>query len=89
MKAKDFEQRFDEGVDLTASLDLSRARRVLQEQKRVNVDFPTWMIDSLDREASKMGVTRQSVIKVWLAERLEASASSVPRQRTRADTALS
>lgn len=73
MKAKKFDQQFDEGVDLTAVLDLSQAKRVLQAQKRVNVDFPTWMIDSLDREASKMGVTRQSVIKVWLAERLEAT----------------
>lgn len=71
MKAKKFEQQFDKGVDITASLDLSRAKRVLQEQKRVNVDFPTWMIDSLDREAGKLGVTRQSIIKVWLAERLE------------------
>ena len=87
MKAKKFEQQFDEGVDLTASLDLSKARRVLQEQKRVNVDFPTWMIDSLDREASKLGVTRQSVIKVWLAERLEATASNLPFHRTRAGAA--
>ena len=71
MKAKKFEQQFDEGVDITASLDLPKAKRVLQEQKRVNVDFPTWMIDSLDREAGKLGVTRQSIIKVWLAERLE------------------
>ena len=71
MKAKKFEQQFDEGVDITASLDLSKAKRVLQEQKRVNVDFPTWMIDSLYREAGKLGVTRQSIIKVWLAERLE------------------
>jgi hypothetical protein len=71
MKAKKFEQQFDEGVDITASLDLSKTKRVLQEQKRVNVDFPTWMIDSLDREAGKLGVTRQSIIKVWLAERLE------------------
>lgn len=71
MKATHFEQQFDEGVDISASLDLSKAKRVLQEQKRVNVDFPTWMIESLDREASKIGVTRQSIIKVWLAERLE------------------
>lgn len=71
MKAKDFERQFDEGVDITASLDLSKAKRILQEQKRVNVDFPTWMIESLDREAGKLGVTRQSIIKVWLAERLE------------------
>ncbi len=86
MKAKKFEQQFDENVDMTASLDLSKARRVLQEQKRVNVDFPTWMIDSLDREASKLGVTRQSVIKVWLAERLEATATNLPLQRKRAGT---
>ena len=82
MKAKKFEQQFDEGVDLTVSLDLSKAKRVLQEQRRVNVDFPTWMIDSLDREASKLGVTRQSVIKVWLAERLEATASNLAFHRT-------
>ena len=88
MKAKNFEQQFDESVDLTASLDLSKAKRVLQEQKRVNVDFPTWMIDSLDREASKLGVTRQSVIKVWLAERLEATTSKLPLQRTRTGAAL-
>lgn len=84
MKAKKFEQQFDDGVDVTASLDVSKAKRVLQDQKRVNVDFPAWMIDSLDREASKLGVTRQSVIKVWLAERLEASTSpNLPLQRSR------
>jgi hypothetical protein len=76
MKAKKLDQAFDEGLDITAYLDVSKAKRSLQSQKRVNVDFPTWMIDSLDREASKLGVTRQSVIKVWLAERLEASAAS-------------
>ena len=88
MKAKDFEQQFNDDVDLTSSLDLLKARRVLQEQKRVNVNFPTWMVDSLDREASKLGLpgaTRQSVIKVWLAERLEASASSDASRRIRAD----
>lgn len=73
MKAKDFEQQFDDDIDLTDMLDLSLAKRVQQQQKRVNVDFPTWMIDSLDREARKLGVTRQSIIKVWLAERLEKS----------------
>ncbi|MEQ1602195.1 MAG: CopG family transcriptional regulator [Methylophilaceae bacterium] len=71
MKAINFEKQFDEDVDITSSLDISKAKRVLQAQKRVNVDFPTWMIESLDREAGKLGVTRQSVIKVWLAERLE------------------
>ncbi len=83
MKARNFDKQFDDGVDLTAFLDLSKAKRVLQEQKRVNVDFPTWMIDSLDREAGKLGVTRQSVIKIWLAERLEVAASNLPLQRRR------
>ena len=87
MKAKTFEQQFDDGVDVTPALDLSGAKRVLQEQKRVNVDFPTWMIDSLDREASKLGVTRQSVIKIWLAERLEAVGPMAPVQGKRASTA--
>ena len=87
MKAKKFEQHFDEDVDITVSLDLPKAKRVLQAQKRVNVDFPTWMIDSLDREASKLGVTRQSVIKIWLAERLEATTSNLPFQRKRANAA--
>ena len=86
MKAKNFEKQFDEGVDITGALDLSRAKRVLQEQKRVNVDFPTWMIESLDREATKLGVTRQSVIKVWLAERLELTASNASLHRMRAGT---
>jgi hypothetical protein len=85
MKANIFDQQFDENVDITAALDLSKAKRVLQEQKRVNVDFPTWMIDSLDREASKMGVTRQSVIKVWLAERLEATTSNLLLKQTRTE----
>lgn len=82
MKAKDFEHQFDEGVDITASLELTKAKRVLQEQKRVNVDFPTWMIESLDREAGKLGVTRQSIIKVWLAERLEKAVQTHPTSRS-------
>jgi hypothetical protein len=82
MKAKDFDQQFDEDIDITQSLDLSRAKRVLQEQKRVNVDFPTWMIESLDREAGILGVTRQSIIKVWLAERLEQAALTHRSSRT-------
>lgn len=74
MKAKEFDQAFDNGGNIMSSLDLKNARRVRQEQRRVNVDFPTWMIDSLDREADKLGVTRQSIIKVWIAERLEKAA---------------
>jgi len=87
MKANNFDTQFDEGADITASLDLAKAKRVLQAQKRVNVDFPTWMIDSLDREAGKLGVTRQSIIKVWLAERLEESASNTTLQQTRRSAA--
>ena len=71
MKAKEFDKRFDAGEDVSASLDLAKARRPGEEQRRVNVDFPAWMIDSLDREAKRLGVTRQSIIKIWIAERLE------------------
>jgi len=74
MKAKDFDKAFDSGEEITAQLDLSRARRPELKQKRVNVDFPVWMIHQLDREAKRLGVTRQSVIKMWLAERLKEAA---------------
>ena len=75
MKAEEFDKKFDAGQNLLDDLDLSRARRPEQEQKRVNVDFPVWMIQSLDKEARRLGVTRQSVIKMWLAERLDKKAS--------------
>jgi hypothetical protein len=64
MKARKFDSDFDSGKDVSSSLDLSKIKKPNQEQKRVNVDFPTWMIDSLDREAARLGVTRQSIIKV-------------------------
>ena len=76
MKAKSLDRKFDEGKDITAELDLSKIKRPNQEQRRVNVDFPTWVIESLGKEASRLGVTRQSIIKVWLAERLEQRGSS-------------
>ncbi len=72
MKAKDFDKKFDDNKqDIIDDLDLSTARRPNQKQKRINVDFPSWVVDSLDREASRIGVTRQSIIKLWLVERLE------------------
>ncbi len=71
MKAKALDKKFDSGEDISKHLDLSRATRPGQYQKRVNVDFPVWMIDSLDKEAKRLGVTRQSIIKVWIAERLQ------------------
>ncbi len=71
MKAKALDKKFDAGEDISKYLDLSRATRPGQDQKRVNVDFPVWMINSLDKEAKRLGVTRQSIIKVWIAERLQ------------------
>ena len=70
MKAKDFDKKFDEGQDVSRHLDMSKTRKPEQEQKRVNVDFPQWMVHSLDKEAKRLGVPRQSIIKVWVAERL-------------------
>ena len=75
MKAKELDKKFDEGKSVLEHLDLSNARRPNQEQKRVNVDFPLWMIQSLDKEAKRLGVPRQAIIKIWLAERLNKSAS--------------
>jgi hypothetical protein len=71
MKASNFDKKFDKGENITKYLDLSRATKPGQEQKRVNVDFPVWMIHRLDREARRLGVPRQSLIKIWIAERLE------------------
>jgi len=75
MKASTFDQKFDDGEDVTPDLELSWAQRPGLEPRRVNVDFPSWMVASLDREAKRLGVTRQSVIKVWIAERLAQEAS--------------
>lgn len=71
MKAREFDRKFDEGGDISRHLDLARAKRTNQEARRVNVDFPSWMIHSLDKEADRLGVTRQSIIKVWISERLK------------------
>ncbi len=70
MKAKELDKKFDSGEDITQSLDLAGASRANQLQKRVNVDFPSWMVRALDREAQRLGVTRQSIIKFWISERL-------------------
>jgi len=71
MKAKELDRKFDAGEDISEHFDLSNATRPGQEQKRVNVDFPVWMIQLLDKEARRLGVPRQSIIKVWIAERLQ------------------
>lgn len=78
MNSSEFDRRFEEGESLVEALNLEAARRPRLEARRVNVDFPLWMVEQLDREASRLGVTRQSIIKLWLAERLESrSAASV------------
>ena len=79
MKAKTFDRKFDAGEKIVEDLDLSRARRIGTDAKRVNVDFPAWMVDSLDREARRLGVTRQSLIKLWLADRLGQPAAATKR----------
>ena len=71
MKASELDRKFDDNESVLDVLDLASARKLNLAQKKVNVDFPIWMIESLDRTARRLGVTRQSVIKMWLAERLE------------------
>jgi predicted DNA binding CopG/RHH family protein len=71
MKAKDLDRKFDDGEDILEFLEFTRARRVEQEQKRVNVDFPVWMIHSLDKEAKRLGIPRQSLIKMLIAQHIE------------------
>ena len=71
MKASEFDKKFDDGESIISELDITRARRPGEEARRINVDFPAWMVESLDKEARRIGVTRQSIIKMWLAERLQ------------------
>jgi hypothetical protein len=71
MKAREFDKKFDDGEDVSEYLDISKAKRPIQGQKRVNVDFPLWMIQLLDKEAKRLGVPMQSIIKLWVAERLQ------------------
>ena len=74
MKAQEFDEKFESGEDLTNDLDFSKARRVNQESKRVNIDFPTWVVEGLDKQAKRLGITRQALVKVWIAEKLQNAA---------------
>lgn len=74
MKAQEFDEKFESGEDLTNDLDFSKARRVNQESKRVNIDFPTWVVEGLDKQAKRLGITRQALVKVWIAEKLKDAA---------------
>ena len=78
MNSCEFDRLFDNGDSVLEVLDFDAARRPRLQQKRVNVDFPLWMVDQLDQEATRLGVTRQSIIKVWLTERLEQRQASRP-----------
>ena len=80
MNGSEFDRRFDSGESVVEALNLDGARRSRLQQKRVNVDFPLWMVERLDREATRLGVTRQSIIKVWLAERLEQGRQTQPSE---------
>ena len=79
MKAKVFDQKFDTGEEVVDQLRVGKARRIGTHPKRVNVDFPAWMVDSLDREARRLGITRQSLIKLWLADKLDHAFSAGKR----------
>lgn len=72
MKADELDELFDNGDDFIPHLDLSTAKRIGTQPKKINVDFPEWVINALDIEAKRIGVTRQSIIKVWISERLKA-----------------
>ncbi len=74
MKATEFDRQFEAGEDITAFLDVSKARRPEQEAKRVNIDFPAWVVQKVDKEARRLGVSRQALLKIWVAERIEAGA---------------
>ena len=76
VKAKNFDEAFDRGDDVTKDLDKAKVRRVNEQLRRVNIDFPAWVISSLDREARRLGVTRQSLVKMWIAERVDRNTSA-------------
>ena len=71
MKAREFDEKFETGKDITGDLDFSKARRVNQELKRVNIDFPVWVVGKLDKQSKRLGITRQALVKVWIAEKVE------------------
>lgn len=90
MKAKDLDKIFDEGeVDIMDFVEIQKGFRPGYEQKRVNVDFPVWMVDQLDKASLKLGVPRQSLIKVWLAERLNQEKTRPSKRRAQRTVARS
>ncbi|MDW9619238.1 MULTISPECIES: type II toxin-antitoxin system BrnA family antitoxin [Sinorhizobium/Ensifer group] len=71
MKASEFDRQFEAGEDITEAVDWEKGKRPNLEPHRVNVDFPSWVVGKLDQEAARLGITRQALIKVWIADRLE------------------
>lgn len=80
MKAKEFDDHFDNGGSVMPFADMEKAERPNMVLKRVNVDFPRWMVDALDREAARLGVARQALVKVWIADCLMRNAPAAGRQ---------
>lgn len=70
MKASEFDRLFEAGEDVVTYLDRSGIKRHGLEQRRITVDFPAWMVHQLDREASRLGITRQSIIKMWISQKI-------------------
>jgi hypothetical protein len=81
MKAREFDKKFDAGEDVSGDIDRENVRHPNLALKRVNVDFPAWVVEALDREARRLGVTRQALVKLSIAERLERAAEASPRRR--------
>ncbi|MBN1158291.1 MAG: hypothetical protein JXA61_02830 [Bacteroidales bacterium] len=71
MKASEFDQRFDAGEDVMPYMDKKGIRKPGLEQRRIIVDFPAWMVHQLDKEATRLGITRQSIIKMWISQKID------------------
>ncbi len=69
--AKELDEKFDNGEDVSEYFDWSSARSIHEKPQRVNIDFPSWVVNRLDRESKRLGVSRQALVKLWIAERLE------------------
>jgi hypothetical protein len=72
MKTEDLDRKFDDGEEVLQYFDTATIKRPGLEINHVDVDFPQWMLEAIDREAQRLGIQRQAVIKTWIAERLDA-----------------
>lgn len=80
--ADDLLEAFDAGEDMDGYFDFEKPEFPNREVKRVNVDFPAWMVRALDGEAARIGVNRQAVIKMWVSERLDSERDRRAAART-------